>query len=131
MWKISVLCAAALSAAACARAAPVVLQSAAPVPGNASCVLQAKLSNGMLTLKGVVYGRPATEGSYTLTLTKSGRAGNSNISQGGEFAVPASGEIALDETQMNIQSGDVTHAKMAVRLAHAEFACEGSYPLHR
>ena len=121
MLKISLLCGAAFLAVGCASAATSLTASQAV---QAGCSIEGKTEAGILTVRGLVSGKPGSSGSYMLTVTKSSPGGDTDSRQGGEFAVPASGKVQLGETALNIERGTVVRASMTVRRGAASVSCK-------
>src|SRR5262244_3057659 len=70
-----------------------------------TCEIRVSRTSLGMKIDGVVRGRAGRSGSYQLALEKSGRGGNSDVSQGGDFTVSANGEAVVSETELNVTHG--------------------------
>jgi hypothetical protein len=97
-------------------------------PASAQCEIRATAIPGSLRLEGVVYGVPGDAGSYQLTLARSGPGGTSNVSQGGDYVVDASGEAVVSVSEFNRGARDTLDAVMTIEDSYGVSSCERAYP---
>ena len=76
-----------------------------PPPEALSCEVQVTHQGGMIALEGVVHAPQAVQGSYRLRVSSTGRSGNADISQGGDFTAEAGGTVSLGRVTL---AGDGT-----------------------
>lgn len=72
--------------------------------GPVQCGVTSTTQNGMLMLEGAVHTDVAVNGSYQFRLQSSGSGGNTNISQGGNFAIGANEIATLGKVMVNAGS---------------------------
>lgn len=65
-----------------------------------ACEIRKSSSGGMTTLEGVVMADDALSGEYRFHVTSSGRAGGTNIQQGGGFTVRSGEEVTLGRVML-------------------------------
>ena len=87
------------------------------------CEIKASSANGLTSLEGVFHTNVALDGSYRFTVTSSGRAGNSNISQGGNFSAQADDALTLGRVMMGGQ-GAIYNASLVVTTSENTIVCE-------
>ena len=92
---------AALAASGIGVAALSAAQAGSDPASAVRCEIKARRTGSAVTLEGMVFAKRAVEGSYSLTVKKSGGAGQSDIKQSGAFNAspesPASaGTVTLD-----------------------------------
>lgn len=66
-----------------------------------ACEVRASDTAAGLMLESVVYGAPGTLGSYSFSLEKSGPAGTSSVSQGGDYEIGSEGEAVVSVTEVS------------------------------
>ena len=76
---------AALTASGIGAAALSAAQAGSDPASAIRCEIKASRSGSAITLEGLVFAKRAVEGSYNLSVKKSGGAGQSNIKQSGAF----------------------------------------------
>lgn len=86
------------------------------------CEIKASTNNGMTTIEGVFHTDIALDASYRFTVASSGRSGNSNISQGGNFSAQADDALTLGRVMMGGQ-GAVYNASLEVTTSQNTIVC--------
>lgn len=113
-----------------AEAPPVVAQFAPPAAPTAKAttvkdeamfcdISVVKTSHGVRITPVVRAGR-GVSGEYSLTITKSGGAGSSDISQGGPFDAPRGVKQELGSSEISLERGSRFHAVLKVRAGGRE-----------
>lgn len=64
------------------------------------CEIETHLTNGMITLEGVVHASVEVAGSYQLRIVGAGLSGSSDIEQGGEFSAGPDGPVTLGRVML-------------------------------
>jgi hypothetical protein len=77
------------------------------------CEIRASSASGMIALEGIVHADPAVHGTYRFRVAGAGRSGGSNIQQGGQFAVDASGAATLGRVMLG-NNGAAFDARLEV-----------------
>jgi hypothetical protein len=90
-----------------------VAATALPSPAPA-CDIRASDTASGLMLESVVYGAPGTLGSYSFSLEKSGPAGTSSVSQGGDYEIGPEGDAVVSVTEVSRGAKDRYSAVMTV-----------------
>ncbi len=80
-----------------------------------------------LQVLALVDGKAGETGSYTLDLRKSGPAGMSDVSQGGDFTFPAKGEALVSETELDIARHDVDRVRLSVSGSKDGTQCDRTF----
>lgn len=83
-------------------------------PQPVTCEISATPTSIGTRIAGVVHGPAGRSGGYQLALEKSGANGNSNVSQGGDFTIPRSGEATVSESVLNLSGGDAYQVAMTL-----------------
>jgi hypothetical protein len=119
-------------AAALLALGTVSLAQAQSAPGSSlQCTIRAHATADGLTLEALVFGRPGSAGAYQFMLEKSGTGGMSNVNQGGDFSLPASGVQSVAATDINLDRGDSYHAMMSLDAGKTSCATDDSDGLYR
>ncbi len=120
MKLTSLVCVPLLFGCAAAIASP-------PVPEafHESCEIRAfEMPGGMMRLESVVYGAPGAYGSYQVSMVRSGPAGTSNMSQGGDYEIGPDGDAVVSVTEVNRGPRDRYSAVMTVESPSGPYRCE-------
>ena len=91
-------------------------------PNGMSCEIRAEANGSMISIEPVVHGDPSDGGSYTFRVAASSYGGSSNISQGGNFAIPQDGSAVLGRVALG-NNGTGYDAELKVNTAGGSFAC--------
>ena len=84
-------------------------------PGaSATCEIRMTPTPVGMKIDGVVHGRVGQSDTYQLELLSSGANGNSEVSQGGDFVIPASGEAVVSESELGFSRGDAYRVSMSL-----------------
>lgn len=100
-----------------------VAATALPSPAPAACEIRASETSGGMMLESVVYGAPGTLGSYSFSLEKSGPAGTSSVSQGGEYEIGPEGDAVVSVTEVSHGAKDRYSALMTVEDSAGLYRC--------
>jgi hypothetical protein len=87
---------------------------AVPVKASACNIVVRRTSNGVL-LKAVADLNRTTYGEYSFVITKIGRAGSSDINQGGPFEGRAGRHIELAASELSVERGSGYRATLKLR----------------
>lgn len=141
MSKFSLLAMAAIAAlAACSAAASteaetadfiapapeIVAESIAPAPEEAgrvqlasydavTCEVRSRRTANGLLIQARAFADRDIDGEYDLVITKSGRAGSSDISQSGELILEAGSSALLGENEISVERGARVRAVLTLR----------------
>lgn len=90
----------------------------APTPIAASaamtCEIRATRTADGVRLESFAHASGPITGSYDLVVTKSGSAGSSDISQGGEFDTASGPSASLGASEISLERGARLHARLTV-----------------
>lgn len=86
------------------------------------CEIQIKERGNSLTLEGVVVAKAAIQGSYQLHVSKSAGAGNSDITQSGDFTAAADAPTSLGVVTLGGDGGSYV-AKLKVTSQGRSYEC--------
>lgn len=86
------------------------------------CEIQIKERGNSLTLEGVVVAKAAIQGSYQLHVSKSAGAGNSDITQSGDFTAAADAQTSLGVVTLGSDGGSYD-AKLKVTSQGRSYEC--------
>lgn len=86
------------------------------------CEIQIKERGNSLTLEGVVVAKAAIQGSYQLHVSKSAGAGNSDITQSGDFTAAADAQTSLGVVTLGGDGGSYD-AKLKVTSQGRSYDC--------
>ena len=97
------------------------LAKAAPVKEQAMfCDISVVKTSHGVRITPVVRSDRSLSGEYSLTVTKSGGAGSSDISQGGPFDAPRGVSQELGSSEISLERGSRFHAVLKVRAGGRE-----------
>jgi hypothetical protein len=102
----------ATAAASGGEPAPAASTPAGSDAGSFRCEIQAKPMGGSVALAAVVHANAAVSGSYKFKVVSGGRAGSSNIDQGGPFAAKGKDTVTLGT--VSVGSGGTYNATLTV-----------------
>lgn len=93
-------------------------------PPAIACTIQADRSAGRIALRGRIVAPAGARGAYRFEIQKTGPSGRSNISQGGVFGVPASGETQAGSATFD--DAPQTHfiARLTLDADGRSYSCE-------
>lgn len=95
--------------------------TAAPVKDQAMfCDISVVKTSHGVRITPVVRSDRSLSGEYSLTITKSGGAGSSDISQGGPFDAPRGVKQELGSSEISLERGSRFHATLKVRAGGRE-----------
>jgi hypothetical protein len=72
---------------------------------TAACDVRVERSAHGVLLRGVAHARVAEYGDFSFVVTKSGRGGSSDISQGGAYALTPGAETVLGSADLSMERG--------------------------
>ncbi len=83
-------------------------------PLSQRCEIRVSRSGSIVRMDGVVSGPAGSKGQYRFILAKSGPNGDSQIGQGGEYAIGRSGAAVVSSNELNVDNGDNYRAVMLI-----------------
>ncbi len=86
------------------------------------CEIQIKERGNSVTLEGLVVAKAAIQGSYQLQVSKSAGAGNSDITQSGDFTAAADAPTSLGVVALGSDGGSYV-AKLKVTSQGRSYEC--------
>lgn len=129
-----------LSLAACSASAqqdeffapPVAQSHAAPAAhvdasyrrASVSCDVTARRTGNGMLIEAHAFADRSVDGEYSLTITKSGRAGSSDISQGGALSLAAGEEVMLGQNEISVERGARVRALLTIHDDRGEICRE-------
>jgi hypothetical protein len=93
-----------------------------------SCDVTAQPTRHGVLIEGRAYADHDVYGEYDLVITKSGGAGSSDISQGGEAAIAAGSSETLGQAELSVEPGARLSARLVVRDERGEL-CRRTFRL--
>lgn len=102
----------------------------APAGGSQglSCSIQQELTDGAVRLRGIAGGTGAGQGRYAFRVAKTGPAGTSNISQGGEFLLGAGSGASVGQVSLGLEPEARYEAVLTVEMNGDRRDCRISGP---
>ena len=91
-------------------------------PGIVCSVLEEASGSGV-RLRGRVNGPGDITGTYSFQITKTGPAGSSTISQGGQVSAPAHTETFLGSATLSVEPGASYTARLTINVNGNAFTC--------
>lgn len=107
--------------------APTIAQTNTASNAPLACTIQAQKVQGGLRLEALVATHHQAAGTYQLTLTKSGPAGSSDVSQGGEFSLLPGATTVLSGSELTLERGAKLTAKLSLATSEGDIACEAAF----
>ena len=102
---------------------------ARPYPARAQCDITAVKTPGGILLRPVAFARGPVNGSYDLSIRTASRSGQSDISQGGDFATSGRETQDLGTVFLGRAPGGVATARMSLSWAGGQSTCERRFRL--
>lgn len=90
--------------------------------GGLKCEIAVKKRGSSVELEGIVYAQSKVQGSYSLTVTKSGGGGSSDISQNGDFSAGPGSPGSIGNVMIGGDGGNFV-AKLRVTADGASAQC--------
>lgn len=107
-----------------AHVAPAAHVEASYRGASVTCDVTARrTSNGML-IEAHAFADRGVNGEYSLTITKTGRAGSSDISQGGALSLVAGEEATLGQNEISVERGARVRALLTIHDDRGEICRE-------
>ncbi|MDE2134857.1 MAG: hypothetical protein KGM97_06410 [Alphaproteobacteria bacterium] len=97
-------------------------------PLSQRCEIRVSRSGSIVRMDGVVSGPAGSKGQYRFILAKSGPNGDSQIGQGGEYAIGRSGAAVVSSNELNIDSRDRYRAMMLISHETGDTNCSQTSP---
>lgn len=94
---------------------PVVQVATYQAPDAVQCAVLLTRTSGALAIEAVASANYDFAGEYDLVVTKRGRSGSSDISQGGEIDAAAGEDVTLASSEFNFERGDRYSARLVLR----------------
>lgn len=108
-------------------AAPTMTHTSAKVEAPLACTIQATKVHDGLRLEALVAADHEAAGTYRLVLSKTGPAGSTDVSQGGEFAVMPGTTSVLSGSELSLERGAKLSAKLTLATQGADVDCEADF----
>lgn len=99
-----------------------------PRDALAICSIEEEVAGASVTLRGVATASLPATGRYRLQLRKSGPAGTSTISQGGEFSLDANRSARLGQVGFNLEPEGRYEAELTLESDGRRLQCRLSGP---
>ena len=93
-------------------------------PVSDACEIRAIETSMGMRLESVVYGAPGSTGSYSLSFTKAGPGGTSEVRQGGDYEIGPEGDAVVSVTEVSHDARDGYSAVMTVDDRSGHYRCE-------
>ena len=107
--------------------APEVTHTSAEAEAPLACTINAQKVHDGLRLEALVATQQPSAGTYQLTLAKTGPAGSSEISQGGDFSALPGTTSVLSGSDISLERGAKLTAKLVLATHDGEIACEAVF----
>ena len=93
-----------------------------------TCSVAATTTGNVVDLRGLAESPRPARGRYRLVVTKSGPAGTSNISQGGEFAVEPAAPARVGQVSISVEPEGRYEAILTLVVDGRQIECRASGP---
>jgi hypothetical protein len=94
------------------------------VPPVVQCEVEAAVSGGHVTLRGVITAARDGGGSYMLAVDKTGAAGTSRIKQAGAFSAVAEQRVTVGNVVLDYSTANRYAAKLDVSFGNITIQCD-------
>lgn len=92
-----------------------------------ACSIHAEKIRDGLRLEAIVATQHQMSGTYQLTLSKSGSAGSSDVSQDGEFSAMPGTTSVLSGSELSLERGAKLMAKLTLTTNEGDIACDATF----